>query len=307
MQGPSLYFGAEDELEELHRHLDQNRRELGISWGDLADSHLKSLAGEDALLGTFDRQMQTMRATPLCAKLETRIRDLGAICCMIDTSADVFGGDEISRSQVRQFVSLLRGIAIRTKAAVILLAHPSMSGMQSGSGTSGSTHWHNAVRSRLYLTYGEKDNNGEPIDPDERFLRFKKSNYGPRGKPLRLRWQNGLFVPDSGEKAAAAASANAEATFLAMLDAFTKQNRYVSSAPSANYAPKVFSEDPRCKADKKALVATMNALFAKNSIKIETFGPQSRQLKRIVQRSDLGGACRRSRISSRLITPSPGA
>jgi DNA replication protein DnaC len=30
MQGPCLYYGAEDELDELHRRLDQIRRELGV-------------------------------------------------------------------------------------------------------------------------------------------------------------------------------------------------------------------------------------------------------------------------------------
>jgi len=89
----------------------------------------------------------------------------------IDTSADVFGGDEISRSQVRQFVGLLIGIALRNNCAVILLAHPSMSGMASGTGTSGSTGWHNSVRSRMYLE-------GDDKDDDARTLKFKKSNYG---------------------------------------------------------------------------------------------------------------------------------
>jgi DNA replication protein DnaC len=36
MQGPSLYFGAEDDKPEIHRRLDGIRSELGISWGDLA-------------------------------------------------------------------------------------------------------------------------------------------------------------------------------------------------------------------------------------------------------------------------------
>ena len=97
---------------------------------------------------------------------------------------------------------------------IFLLAHPSMSGMQSGSGTSGSTHWHNAVRSRLYLTYGEEETAASPLIPTNASYGSRSLNYGPRGKPLRLRWQNGLFIPDTGEKAAAAASANAEATFL---------------------------------------------------------------------------------------------
>jgi RecA-family ATPase len=131
MQGPSLYFGAEDDKDELQRRLDQIRQELGITWGDLADLHGVSRAGDDALLGTFNGAAQTINPTDLCGKLETRLQELGAIACFIDTSADVFGGDEISRTQVRQFVGLLRGIAIRQRLSVVLLAHPSLSGMAS--------------------------------------------------------------------------------------------------------------------------------------------------------------------------------
>jgi hypothetical protein len=46
----------------------------------------------------------------------------------------------------------LRGLALETSSTALLLAHPSLSGMASGSGTSGSTAWSNSVRSRLYLT-----------------------------------------------------------------------------------------------------------------------------------------------------------
>lgn len=139
MQGPSLYFGAEDDQEELHRRLDQIRAEVGFSWGDLADLHLISLAGQDAQIGIFDKAAQKINPTELCAKLERRIKDIGAVACFIDTSADAFGGDEINRHQVRQFVGPLRGIAIRNHTTPVLLSHPSLSGIASGSGTSGST------------------------------------------------------------------------------------------------------------------------------------------------------------------------
>jgi len=275
MQGPSFYFGAEDDRPELHRRLDQIRRESGLSWGDLADLHGISRAGEDALLSVQDRG--TIKPTELLNRLDTRLRDIGAIACFIDTSADVFGGDEINRQQVRQFVGLLRGLAIRNHLSVVLLAHPSLSGMASGSGTSGSTAWSNSVRSRMYLE-------GDDKDPDARVLNFKKANYGPKGKPLRLRWQNGLFIPDDGEKALASAQANAEAMFLATLDAYTTQGRHVSASQSVAYAPTVFSRDPNCKGfSMDSFRDAMNALFAKGAIKIETFGPPSKQRSRVAR------------------------
>ena len=62
MQGPFLYVGAEDDTDEIHRRLDQIRFEMGLGWGEFVDFHFKSLVGEDAILATFDRSSQTMKA-----------------------------------------------------------------------------------------------------------------------------------------------------------------------------------------------------------------------------------------------------
>ena len=275
MQGPLLYLGAEDDKDEIERRVDGIRREMGCSCGDLADFHYRSLVGEDALLATFDNG--AMRRTKLLDHVEARIGELGAIACVIDTSADAFGGDEINRTQVRQFISMLRGICIRKRCTILLLAHPSLAGMASGSGTSGSTGWNNSARSRLYLE-------GVSNEPDTRLLNFKKLNYGPRGKPLRLRWQNGLFRPDDGEKASASARANAEFIFMNLLDAYTAEGRNVGSSTASTYAPKVFAADRRSKGiGRNALRDAMNALFERGEIINVEFGPPSHRRKRIIR------------------------
>jgi len=88
--------------------------------------------------------------TPLYAKLTEAARDIKPKCIAIDTSADVFGGNEIDRTQVRGFINLLRKLAI-VADGVVLLAHHSLTGINSGYGFSGSTAWHNSVRARLFL------------------------------------------------------------------------------------------------------------------------------------------------------------
>jgi RecA-family ATPase len=276
MQGPILYIGAEDDADEIHRRLDQIRLGLGLPWGDFADFHFKALAGEDALLATFDRSAQAMRATPLLGSVETRLEHLGAIACVLDTSADVFGGDEISRQQVRQFVGLLRGVCIRREVSIVLLSHPSISGMSSGAGTSGSTAWHNSVRSRLYLTQDD-------ANQDARILKFVKSNYGPKGEPMKLVWRNGLFVPESVAEVDAKA-ANTQTLFLQLLDAYNNEGRNITASPFGNYAPSVFAKDKRAKGIRKqALIDAMNDLFERGVIVSETFGPPSKQRTRIVR------------------------
>src|SRR4029079_1534383 len=113
----------------------------------------------------------------------------------LDTLADFFAGDEISRTHARQFIGMLRGLAIEFERCILLLAHPQLSGMSSGSGTSGSTAWSNSVRSRLYLER-VKDDRGVEQDTDARVLKTMKANYSAvgteiarrRGSTLGLDW-----------------------------------------------------------------------------------------------------------------------
>jgi RecA-family ATPase len=275
MQGPFLYVGAEDDDSEVHRRLDQMRCEMGLQWSDFCDFHFRSLVGEDAVMATYDRGQQRLKATQLLLELEQHISDLGVVACVLDTSADMFGGDEIDRKQVRQFISLLRGVCRRQHCAIMLLSHPSVAGMASGTGISGSTAWNNSVRSRLYL---EADNK----DTDARTLKFMKSNYGPKGEPMALRYQRGQFVLD--EVRAGSTPEQADAMFLATLDKYTAQDRDVSPNVSSTYAPKVFADDETCGGlSKKAFKAAMDRLLASKAIKVEPFGPPSKLRKRIVR------------------------
>ena len=277
MQGPVLYLGAEDEHDEIHRRLESIRQEMGLEWGEFCDLQFVSLAGEDALLGTFDKAKNAVCPTRLYERVLDRVHNLDAVACAIDTSADVFGGEENIRMQVRQFVGLLRGMALKENVSVILLSHPSLTGLASGSGTSGSTAWNNSVRARLYLEADDKDKNA-------RVLKFQKSNYGPKGEPMRLIYRNGLFVPESVAEVQTR-SANVEATFLEMLDAYAKEERFVSSKQGVNFAPNVFAKDKkRARGFKRSdLIDAMNALFARGEIRNETYGRPSRPCSKIVR------------------------
>jgi RecA-family ATPase len=202
---------------------------------------------------------------------------------VLDALADVYGGEENARAQARQFIGLLRGLAIRNDLAVVLIAHPSLSGMASGSGTSGSTAWSNSVRARLYLERIVDESNRE-IDPDLRVLRVKKSNYGPVGLEMRLRWQNGAFILDgtAGGFDKLAADAKAERVFLDLLDKFTAQSRDVSPNVSNTYAPSVFEKHPNAEGvTRKQFVAAMERLLASERISVENVGPPSRRYKRL--------------------------
>ncbi len=201
--GRALYLGAEDEEDEFHRRLSDVVRAHSRQLADLEDFRLVPLADTDALLASPNKS-GGMEPTPLFNRVVDLVCEFAPKVVVADTAADLFGGDEIKRSQVRQFISMLRAVAIKCDCAVILLTHPSVAGMQSGTGTSGSTAWSNSARSRLYLT--------RPADKDSasdvRVLTSMKSNYGAVGDDLRFRWQEGAFVLDDGKPSPAAGILN---------------------------------------------------------------------------------------------------
>jgi RecA-family ATPase len=177
---------------------------------------------------------------------------------------------------------LLGRLGLKTQSTMLALAHPSVSGMASGSGTSGSTGWNNASRARLYFQT-DKDS-----DDDVHILQVMKANYGPPNLRTKVRWQRGVYVPvtEAAQEAKEKYSAEAaEECFLRLLDAYTADKRNVSANPSVTYAPTVFANDNRSgKVTKPALVTAMNALFANGTIVNEEFGRASKLRNRIVRK-----------------------
>ncbi|MEF2548906.1 AAA family ATPase [Aurantimonas sp. E1-2-R+4] len=284
-QGRVLYVGAEDEADEFHRRMDAILKNAGGSFADLGGSFLLvPLADRDAVLGAPDKAGH-INPTPLMASLIEQVTAFDPVFIVLDTSADMFGGDEIKRAQVRQFVGMLRTIAITCDCAVLLLSHPSLDGMRSGSGTSGSTAWNNSVRSRLYLTAGE----GQDADPDARLLTTKKANYGKTGGELKMRWQDGVFVLDDGKASPAAGlmRKRAEEVFINVLSIFTRTGQSVSDVSGTNYAPAKIAKHPESKGvSKRHLADAMQRLLDLGTIKIIVEGPESRPRKRLILTSD---------------------
>jgi RecA-family ATPase len=284
-RGRTLFVSAEDDIPELHRRLAAIIRVNPVKADDLQNIDLLSLAGRDAVLAAPGSTRDMLRETRLFKALEAKIEELQPDVLILDTLADLFGGDEIKRPHARQFISLLRGLAIRYRLTILLLSHPSLSGMSSGTGTSGSTAWSNSVRSRLYLESpkGSEDDAG---DDDRRILTTKKANYGRAGGSVALRWRDGVFVLDSATDAnQAQANAADERAFLSALAEFAATNRPVSDKRSNVFAPTLFANHMKAKDQPLSvprLEAAMQRLFAARRIHLKSSGPPSRQRQRIV-------------------------
>ena len=209
----------------------------GFAQSDLADLHLwfpGEVAG--AVFAVPDRS-GIMQPTPLFRSIEAAIAEIGPVAVMVDNVAATFTGNQNDRVMVRSYVNLWRTIARQaSRPAVLLLDHPSLSGLSNGSGRGGNMDWRNAVRSALYLrTPDDKDEAERGI----RVLETAKSNYGPTGKPVRLQWGEGGLALEHAPSSLVriAEEAKVDEVFLRLLDKRNAQGRPVRPSNGHGYAP----------------------------------------------------------------------
>jgi RecA-family ATPase len=256
--GRAMFISAEDDIKELHRRLGDIVSAQGIQFSELGALSILSLAGEDAILAAPEKRDGPLTPTALFRAVEAAVEQQQPTFLVLDTLADMFGGNEIVRVQARQFIGMLRGLALRRNLTILLISHPSQSGMASGEGTSGSTGWNNSVRSRLYLSRIKGDD-----DSDTRVLTTKKANYGRIGDNSVLRWREGVFVLDAKSNVSAVQiEAEADSVFMELLSEFNRQGRDISPSPSSAFAPTLFAADPQAKGiNSDHLAAAMERLL----------------------------------------------
>jgi RecA-family ATPase len=273
---------CEDPADEVHRRLEDICASMLVDMGRLDAMAWTSLVDEDAILAVPDnRHPAVMVPTPAYWRLLATIEQHRARLVVLDTRADMFGGDEIRRAQVRSFLQHLNRLARRIDGCVVMTAHPSVEGMRSGAGTSGSTAWPAGVRSRLYLTRPEDDG----ADPDARALARKKANHASIGDTLNLRWERGALVA-IGEPAGvdrSALNAKADRVFRSVLVATYGSGVWASANPAArNYALRMFARRPdREGLELGVLEQAMHRLMHAGSIRTEPYGRRGDERMRL--------------------------
>ncbi len=207
-QMPVLAVLCEDDSLEISRRQLSINDWLGVN--EITGSGPTNLfiwprVGEDNILVTFPQQGED-KPGEFYGKLRDAVEevkqrtDSDEILIVLDTAADLFGGNENVRREVNTFVKTYLGsFCTSHNASVITLAHPSLSGLSSGTGLSGSTAWENSARARAYFHRSDDDD-------DVRTLSRKKSNYSAIGDShdITLLWQDGVYqlptLPDQVDR-----------------------------------------------------------------------------------------------------------
>ena len=173
--GPAFYIGAEDEEREIHIRFYDIANYYGVTFTELIAGGLHVLCklGQDATLCALTSSGR-VETTAFYKQLYEAAGDIKPKNISIDTLSRAFAGNEIDRVQVYTFAMHLQALAMVAHGAVTVLSHPSLQGISSGSGISGSTAWHGAFRFRQYLTTPKQDDDGTD-DPEGKAPGMKKA------------------------------------------------------------------------------------------------------------------------------------
>jgi RecA-family ATPase len=282
--GQVIFFSGEEPENEMRRRLKRVARQRGIEPADILGLHFHFADPDRCMLG-ISRPNGSMAPTELFESFAAAALAVRPALIVVDSIAAVFGGNQNDRVHARTFVGMFRRLAREADCAILLLDHPSLSGITSGTGRGGSMDWQNSTRARLHLETVEGEDGGSG-----RVLEVKKLNYGPIGEKVKLRWEDGCFIPEGSAPAPAQAAAEhaADRCYLDCLDAATGQRRNVFAATGRNYAPSVFAEMAEAKAKgitARALKSAQERLFTAGLIWNEPFGPPSRATSRIARKS----------------------
>ncbi len=191
-----LLWSCEENEEEIWRMQDAINRHLKVTMQDLKNLHIVPRRGLENTL--FDLSLGRPTLTPLYKQLHQQVNDLKADVLALDNAAHVYGANENDRYQVTRFVNSIAGLVRDRPFCSVILGHTSR---KDGSEFSGSAAWENACRMRWYLGASlpdQKFDADEPVEPDVVYLAKRKTNYGSKDW-RRLRFRNGLFVPDEPE------------------------------------------------------------------------------------------------------------
>jgi RecA-family ATPase len=286
--GPAFYLGAEDDEKEIHIRLAAIAKHYSVTFKQLTDDglHVLPLLGKDATLCAVSKSGK-VEVTGLYRQIYEAAGDIKPKNISVDTLSRAFSGSEIDRVQVYAFAMHMQALAMVAEGSVTVLSHPSLQGINSGSGLSGSTAWHGAFRFRQYLK-SAKASDGEQPESDLRELEFKKNQYGPLGENMVLRYQRGLFLPEAGvsDLDKVTRSAKADDVFMELLRRFSGQTRNLSEKPNApNYAPTAFAREDEAKKyrlKKAELEQAMRSLFKAGKIEMEQYGKPSRHLFKLI-------------------------
>jgi RecA-family ATPase len=119
-KGPAVYFGAEDEKDEIHIRLAGIAKHYGVTFKELdaGGLHVLCLLGQDATLCSAGGKSGKVETTELYRQLYEAAGDIKPKNISIDTLSRAFAGNELDRVQVYAFAMHMQALAMVADGSV---------------------------------------------------------------------------------------------------------------------------------------------------------------------------------------------
>ena len=187
IKGPSLLVLAEDGPGDIKPRVENAIKDLEIENPGELDCEVWPLPGEDISVARINEEGKTV-LLPFYYELEKKLAAKPGLFVVLDSLVDIAQMGEAARLPVNTFFKkVLGGLAVKYKATILVLGHPSKASMADNSYFSGSTAYRNAVRNMIVIKE-IKDN------ATFRSLERLKNNYADPKQSIVVAWSNDIFV-----------------------------------------------------------------------------------------------------------------
>lgn len=270
-----LYWGCEDDRDELWRRETKICKHLKVSFDDIKALHIDARNGLDNTL--MATSFGSLKFTSVIETLRQQLNDWNIDVFMLDNIAHAFGGNENVRYEATTFVNHINGMVKGRDFCPIFMGHPSRA---PGSEFSGSGAWENSVRMRWYMDDRMPDiksEDGDPIDPDYRVLSKRKQNYTIKDF-MEFRYADGVFVPQFRETGdpglmASLRKKRARAVLLTAMRRLADVKIYGSDRSGRTYLPHLIVQNSLSEGFTKAeLGDAMRTMIMGKEIEMADFG-----------------------------------
>lgn len=188
-----VYVSAEDDADEVTRRTQAITRKLKLP-GDSDAVYLDRYARNNVLAKVSEGG--GVEHAPFYDKLRRRLAGIaGHKFVVLDSCYDFVewrGNAKVDEGAVRAFIrAVLDPLGAKTDSTLLVLWHPSRTGIAAGDMAGWSVAWENAPRSKLTLSAVEGAE-------DAYELRVGKANAAKKGLAVTLYWDGGALLPRDG-------------------------------------------------------------------------------------------------------------
>lgn len=286
----ALYYSCEDNANVLHWRLRRICASLGVDLREL-DGWLTvfDMSSRDAVLFAENAREPGANLTARYGWLAEQCGRHKTGLLIVDNASDAFDGNENARSKVRQFVRAVQRLVTDNEGAALILSHIDKSSAKFRSNAdaesySGSTAWHNSVRSRLFLSADEASGTVTLSHP--------KLNWGARGDAIMLRWVDGHLQQAQADVTRDTTGSGHIVALLNLIDDFEKRGEFIAAShtsPTAN-AYRMLHGEPRYPKGLKRdeLFTLLREMQRRNLIEAVEYRDKNRKTKERIRVTEQG-------------------